>query len=164
MSGLEEEEVGEVHIVHKSVVPLLFRALVLLLVTFSIFSIIYLAALFYPTPLVILLVTIASILVFISAGTLLVYFCVEWVNDHYVINNTIVVSKSGVLSNKEESFLLEGLEDITILQGFWGKIFNYGNIHLEKSRSTEVFDLFDIPNPRHLEQVLHKKLVREKDR
>ena len=45
-------------------------------------------------------------------------------------NNKVVI-KSGILRKNERTTILTPVLSVTVKQTFWGRIFNYGNIHVD---------------------------------
>ena len=45
--------------------------------------------------------------------------------------NNKVVQRSGIFSKYEKTNILTGVLSVTVKQTFWGRIFNYGNIHVD---------------------------------
>ncbi len=61
-------------------------------------------------------------------------FVVRWVrasNDEFVVTNRRVIRKMGMVSREIEQAPLEKIQDITVDQGFVGRLLGYGSVTIE---------------------------------
>ena len=72
-------------------------------------------------------------------------------------NNKIVV-KSGVLNKKEKQSVFGGVYSVSVSQSFVGRIFNYGNIHVDCPGKWDI-DTVGIKNPSALKKYLENYIT-----
>lgn len=70
------------------------------------------------------------ILVTVIQNIFLIFIALGWVNDYYEIRADEVVHITGTLSKTEKAYPYRDIQSITIHQDFFGRLFNYGSVHL----------------------------------
>jgi membrane protein YdbS with pleckstrin-like domain len=77
-------------------------------------------------------ISILLFLVFITLvqNLILIGMALRWVNDYYEIRSDELVHIKGILSKTESAYPYRDIQSITIHQGFFGRIFNYGDVSL----------------------------------
>ncbi len=85
---------------------------------------------------------------------------IPWASTHYYITDRQLIRYVGISRRDETIFDLENLKSIELHQGWFGRLFNYGNILLTFSSSgyTEKTTLFGVYNPKKYERFLKEKL------
>ena len=68
-----------------------------------------------------------------------------------------IVTKSGVLSRKEQQTVFMGVYSVSISQSFFGRIFNYGDVRVDCPGRWDV-DTTGIKNPQGLKMFLESKI------
>lgn len=65
----------------------------------------------------------------------------------FVVTNRRVIRKAGILAREIEQAPLEKIQDITVEQGLWGRLLNFGTVSLETAseRGTLVFSSISHP-------------------
>ena len=53
-----------------------------------------------------------------------------WRNHEYIITNRRVIQVFGILTKNVTDSSLEKVNDVKMVQSFWGRLFNYGNIEI----------------------------------
>lgn len=53
-----------------------------------------------------------------------------WLNRQYVITNRRVIQVSGIINKDVTDSSLEKVNDVKLVQSFWGRLLGYGNIHI----------------------------------
>ena len=53
-----------------------------------------------------------------------------WLNRQYVITNRRVIQVSGIVNKDVTNSSLEKVNDVKLVQSFWGRLLGYGNIHI----------------------------------
>lgn len=100
----------------------------------------------------------------------IIFVIVAWLNEYYEITAKDIVHQKGLIFKKEERHLLEHIGSITLEQGIFGKIFNFGTLKLYNWTKEKNVYLYLIHNPmkyvRILEELLpdadkSKKIIRE---
>lgn len=123
-------------VIRKSVTLFVLRVIALELV----FELIYLTwrslVHFLPLSLEILItlnlisIVFFLILVTIIQNILLIYITLRWISDYYEIRSDEIAHVTGIASKTEKSYPYRDIQSITIHQGFFGRLLNYGNVQL----------------------------------
>jgi len=69
------------------------------------------------------------ILVFLKIA-LTIYVVIKWITEYYEVWPNMITHRSGFFFRKEEKHQLSQMRSVKIEQGFFGKIFGFGTIHL----------------------------------
>jgi len=64
---------------------------------------------------------------------------IEHKTTELVITNKKVIEKYGWLNTHCDEMVLEKIENITVNQSFWGKIFNYGNVIIQGTNRNNIY-------------------------
>jgi hypothetical protein len=83
----------------------------------------------------------------------------QWVENYYEVRPGKVIYKSGLFKRVEREFNHPDIEKITISQGFWGRLLNYGTITINVKISNEYFFISNIPNPHRNLKLIEKSLA-----
>ncbi|MBO5931474.1 MAG: PH domain-containing protein [Clostridia bacterium] len=67
-------------------------------------------------------------------------------------NNKVVI-KSGILRKNERTTILTPVLSVTVKQTFWGRIFNYGNIHVDMVGKWDI-NMRGVKNPMEVKAFL----------
>jgi len=95
-----------------------------------------------------------SIAFFALAG---VHFLVRWIRasvDEYVVTTRRVIRKVGLIAREIEQAPVDKIQDITVRQGFAGRILNYGSVVLETASETGRILVPGIARPERFRSVL----------
>lgn len=52
----------------------------------------------------------------------------HWINRRYYINASHLIVRKGIFTTKERIYDLKNLKSITVTQGVFGKLFNFGTL------------------------------------
>lgn len=77
---------------------------------------------FFNIPIFILLVLLKTIF--------MIYVIASWLEEYYEITPTEVLHRKGFLFRREERYTLDHVGSITLEQGLFGRIFNFGSLKL----------------------------------
>lgn len=99
-------------------------------------------------------------LIILSLGALFlnVYVVLEWLNEYYEITPHAVFHKRGVFFKKEDRYTFQNIKMISIEQGVFGKMLNYGTIVMLDWRLQKYADLYLIHNPMKYLHILEEVL------
>jgi uncharacterized membrane protein YdbT with pleckstrin-like domain len=104
------------------------------------------------------LVLLLSVLEIIS----IVLTMLNWINEYYEIIPGKIIHRKGVFFTKQEIFACHHVESIELLQGFMGKLFNYGSLDLFSPTLEKKIFLYNINNPdkytKSIERILDQDL------
>ncbi len=53
-----------------------------------------------------------------------------WWNKQYIITNRRVIKIAGIINKDVTNSSLEKVNDVKLVQSFWGRVMNYGNVHI----------------------------------
>lgn len=155
---LEEREVCNVHITHRSIYPLILRILTICLIFIVIkilFSAVYgiiVKNIFVDLPeYIIISLEVTFDLIFAIS---IAYSCLEWLNQIYIISKDGISVQTGLISQKIEDFGPIFRPEIQVDQSILARIFNHGNIHLFGRTGAEILVLHDIPEPDHIKDII----------
>jgi len=70
-----------------------------------------------------------------------------WWNKQYIITNHRVIKISGIINKDVTDSSLEKVNDVKLVQSFWGRILNYGNIHIMTASELGINLFSTIANP-----------------
>ena len=90
----------------------------------------------------------------------------QWLENYYEITPNEVIHRSGIIFKKERRDSLEHLGGLKLTQGFWGRIFRYGNLKLFNWATEKDMTFYLINNPKKYHTILQKllpKADREKE-
>lgn len=149
-------------VVRKSVFLFVLRVILLELL----FEVIYLAwrALIHLLPFSlenIVTLNIVSIFFFLVLITviqniLLIYITLKWVNEYYEIRPDEIAYITGILSKTQMAYPYRDIQSITIHQGFFGRMFNYGSVYLYIPTLGQELHFNEISDPgKFVEQIKH---------
>ncbi len=79
--------------------------------------------------------------------TIFICLFLGWNYRYYVISQDGISSNTGVVFRKTKSIDIPSIRSISINQGFFGRIFNYGTIVLESPVLSEKFYMHYLPTP-----------------
>ena len=143
---------------HKSITVLLAKGLVAWLIVAVIYliggvfisasnaqqipanGIIQSAANFWPS------ITVTLIVLFLY-GALILYITLDWITYYFILDSKSVISHGGIISSKEESYDMAGIESVEVIQGLLGRLFNFGTLVLFNPILEKELTLRNIPDP-----------------
>lgn len=78
---------------------------------------------------------------------LIVLTCLNWANEYYEIKPGRIRHKFGFFFRKEEVFECTHVQEIELEQTFWGRLFNFGSIHIYSPALDRKILLVNIDEP-----------------
>lgn len=75
------------------------------------------------------------------------YLLLSWNYEYYIISAEGISSNSGIILRKTKQIDVPAIRSVSVNQGFFGRIFDYGTLKLESPLLTRPFLLYDLPNP-----------------
>jgi uncharacterized membrane protein YdbT with pleckstrin-like domain len=70
------------------------------------------------------------VLVTIIQNAVLIFITLNWINNYYEIRSDEIVHITGIFSKTEKAYPYRDIQAVTIHQGFFGRLFNYGSVQL----------------------------------
>lgn len=113
---------------------------------------------------------VAFIVLTIFETLLTIFIVLQWLCEYYEISPYAVSHKRGVIFKKEDRYGLHNIKQVVLIQGVFGKFFNYGTLTLFDWRLDTCAVMYSIHNPhryvRILEELLpnvdeHKSIIRD---
>lgn len=88
--------------------------------------------------------------------SLFLIFVFYYLNIQVITNIRIVdVSQVGLFSHVVSELHIDKIEDVTSqTNGFFGTIFNYGNVYVQTAGTVERFEFLSVPNPASIEKII----------
>jgi membrane protein YdbS with pleckstrin-like domain len=92
--------------------------------------------------------------IFLIQTIMTVLIVARWLTEYYEIKKGEIIYSSGIFFNKQNVFYLQNIETITLKQGFWERLLDYGSIELHSSFMNKNFYLESIPHPHKYVQII----------
>lgn len=120
-------------------------------------------------PYIFAILSIIHSVKFLIQISLILYVIIRWATRVYYLKEHHLVRRSGFLRTDEDSYELTHLRRVHLKQNIFGKLFNYGDIHLLLATSgyQEEIKLNDISNPKKYEKILRdyiEKLAKQMEK
>jgi hypothetical protein len=74
--------------------------------------------------------TVFMIVLIVLQSVIGVWLVLSWLRDVYVVDQGMLVHKTGILFAREDRFHMTGLENISYTQSFWGRMLQYGDVSM----------------------------------
>jgi len=84
------------------------------------------------------LITLAAVFVFIVGLVIVIWQYMLWRTEEYMVTNRRLMKVSGVINKRSADSSLEKINDAILTQGFWGRVFNYGDLDILTAAENEV--------------------------
>jgi membrane protein YdbS with pleckstrin-like domain len=109
-----------------------------------------------------IVVAIAAVLLFAYLGLLLAY---RRMSINYRLTSQRFLRDMGILSRRSDHLLVVNIDDVTVEQNFFDRMFNLGKIKLNvKDATTPVLTMLGIENPRHVADMIDHARRTERNR
>lgn len=102
------------------------------------------------------------ILLVIGKTLLTIFIVIQWVNEYYEITPTEVHHRKGLIFQKQERYTLAHLGRLSVEQGIFGRIFNFGSIKLYDWVLEKDATLYLVHNPMKYQAIL-KNIIKDVD-
>ena len=86
------------------------------------------------------------------------FIILQWLDEYYEIKPTKFTHRTGSIFKKELSYTYTHIMSIDLEQSFWGRLFNYGTIHMYDRYINKHLYLYLIHNPKRYYNIL-KSLI-----
>ena len=107
--------------------------------------------LIFNIPLFILLVVIKTVIT--------IFVIIQWLNEYYEITTKDIVHRRGLILKKGERHLLQHIGSVSIEQGVFGRIFNFGTLKLFNWTKEKYVYLYLIHNPMKYLHIMEELLT-----
>ncbi len=117
-------------------------------------EILLILAIFIASLLLILLLNVASVIV-IPVGFIIMLLPIaslaldvaKWTSSQYIITNRRVIQIAGIFNKSTEDSSLEKVNDVRMMQSFFGRLFDYGDIEIMTASELGVNTFRQIAKP-----------------
>ncbi len=82
------------------------------------------------TPFLSMLIWIIGSVILLIPIIGMIHDILVWVNKQFIVSNRRVIQVAGIINKQVTDSSLEKVNDVKMVQSFWGKIFNYGDIEI----------------------------------
>lgn len=89
----------------------------------------------------------------------IIWQLISWYSIEYVLTESKIIIKSGVLSTKRNYMPYAVVQDINTSQSFIAKIFNVGSISLFSAYDNNIMELSNISNPSEVEEIIFSNMM-----
>lgn len=103
-------------------------------------------------------ITIILLLVIVVLFLWIIWDLLSWRNTHYIITNTRVITKKGILRKNKSFIHFDKIQDIKISQSITERIIASGNIEIYSGHDFSSMLLYDVPNPTEVENLLNRAI------
>lgn len=94
-------------------------------------------------------------------ATIIVVIILDWVNTIYIIRPKEIIIQKGIWKIREHVYATDHIEEVTVDQSMWGRIFNYGKVKVYNPALHEDVYLDNIPNPNVYARVIRQSEKKE---
>lgn len=84
-----------------------------------------------------------------------IYIVLKWLNEYYEITPKSVICKRGIIYKDREVYPYEHIRGVKIIQGLFGKMFDYGTVELFDWDARKFIALYQIHNPDKYYEILN---------
>lgn len=96
----------------------------------------------------------AGFLVLIIPIASMVRDILVWSNRQYIVTNRRVIQISGVINKNVTDSSLEKVNDVKLIQSFWGRLFNFGDVEILTASELGINRFKRIGNPVHFKTAM----------
>jgi len=89
-------------------------------------------------------------------------FYLDWRFNRLYLTNYRLVKERGIIGQRFMSIFLEQVEDITVSYGFWGRIFDFGDIEIESAGTYGQMIFKGMPGPEKKKWLIDEEIIKLK--
>ncbi|MDO5860452.1 PH domain-containing protein [Methanobrevibacter sp.] len=108
----------------------------------------------------------AAIAFFVVILIIIIYIIWQlfgWYSKEYILTESKIIVKSGVLSTKKNYMPYSTIQDINTSQSIIGKLFNVGSINLFSAYDNNQMELSNIGNPSQAEEIIFSHMINSRN-
>ena len=102
---------------------------------------------------------IAIFLVILIVIIYIIWQLIRWYSIEYILTDSRIIVKSGVLSSNKNSMHYAAIQDINTSQSIVAKMLNVGSVVMFSAYDNNQIDLKNIPNPSEVEEIIFSKMA-----
>ncbi|MBI4129794.1 PH domain-containing protein [Candidatus Roizmanbacteria bacterium] len=103
--------------------------------------------------------TLLRVILWIGILGYTIYIVLRWRTNHYEIRRSVIIHRSGIVFKKEEEYICNVIESITLFQGFFGRICNYGTLEIFDPALQKRVYVYNISDPLELRRLIRTVVV-----
>lgn len=88
----------------------------------------------------------------------IIWDLLSWKYTSYIITNTKIISKKGILRKKRSSIHFDKIQDIRVSQGITERIIASGDIEIYSGHDFTTMRLYDVPGPDKVEDLINRAI------
>jgi len=88
----------------------------------------------------------------------IIWDLLSWKYTSYIITNTKIISKKGILNKKRSSIHFDRIQNIGVSQGITERIIASGDIEIYSGHDFTTMKLYDVPNPDEVENLINRAI------
>ncbi|MGZ7043880.1 MAG: PH domain-containing protein [Methanobacterium sp.] len=112
---------------------------------------------YVQVPLVYAVVVILQLVILVLI-IWIIWDMLSWRNTSYIITNTRVISKKGILRKNKSFIHFDKIQDIRVSQSITERIIRSGDIEIYSGHDFTTMKLYDVPNPAEVENLLNRAI------
>lgn len=93
----------------------------------------------------------------------IIWQLVGWYSMEYMLTDSRIIIKSGVLSSKKNYMPYSTIQDINTSQSIFARLFNVGSVSVYSAYDNNQLELKNISNPSEVEEIIFSRMVGPRD-
>ena len=89
----------------------------------------------------------------------IIWQLVGWFSIEYILTDTKIIIKSGVISTKKNYMPYSTIQDINTSQSIFARMFNVGSVSIFSAYDNNQMELKNISNPSEVEEIIFSRMV-----
>ena len=102
---------------------------------------------------------IAFFVIILITVIYIIWQLIGWYSMEYVLTETKIIVKSGVLSTKKNYMPYATIQDMNTSQGILARLFNVGSVSVFSAYDNNQLELKNISNPSEVEEIIFSKMT-----
>lgn len=103
-------------------------------------------------------ITIILLLLILILFLWIIWDLLSWKYTSYIITNTRIISKKGILRKNKSFIHFDKIQDIRVSQSITERIIASGDIEIYSGHDFSTMLLYDVPNPNKVENLLNRAI------
>jgi uncharacterized membrane protein YdbT with pleckstrin-like domain len=103
-------------------------------------------------------VTIILMLLILILFLWIIWDLLSWKYTSYIITNTRIISKKGILRKNKSFIHFDKIQDIRVSQSITERLIASGDIEIYSGHDFTTMKLYDVPNPSKVENLLNRAI------
>jgi membrane protein YdbS with pleckstrin-like domain len=91
--------------------------------------------------------SVVRLFLFLAYGLTTLYIVLAWASEYYIIRDNSIIMCSGILSSTQMNYEMDEIEEVSVRQGWFSKIFDVGDVILRNPALKSTIGLYNISEP-----------------